>query len=59
MLLSGNLPFQTEVASVRILSSIENDNVEAAAAVASVLLLISFTVIVVIDLLQRRLVRSD
>jgi sulfate transport system permease protein len=57
VLLSGNLPFQTEVTSVRILSSIENDNVEAAAAVASVLLLISFTVIVVIDLLQRRLVR--
>jgi sulfate transport system permease protein len=59
VLLSGNLPFQTEVTSVRILSSIENDNVEAATAVASVLLLISFTVIVVIDLLQRRLVRSD
>jgi sulfate transport system permease protein len=57
VLLSGNLPFQTEVTSVRILSSIENDNAEAAAAVASVLLLISFTVIVVIDLLQRRLVR--
>ena len=44
---------------MRILSSIENDNVEAAAAVASVLLLISFTVIVIIDLLQRRLVRRD
>ena len=57
VLLSGNLPFQTEVTSVRILSSIENDNPEAAAAVASVLLLISFIVIVTIDLLQRRLVR--
>ena len=59
VLLSGNLPFQTEVTSVRILSSIENDNTEAAAAVASVLLLISFIVIVTIDLLQRRLVRRD
>ena len=57
VLLSGNLPFETEVTSVRILSSIENDNPEAAAAVASVLLLISFIVIVTIDLLQRRLVR--
>ena len=57
VLLSGNLPFETEVTSVRILSSIENDNVEAAAAVASVLLLISFIVIVTIDLLQARLVR--
>jgi sulfate/thiosulfate transport system permease protein len=59
VLLSGNLPFQTEVTSVRILSSIENDNPEAAAAVASVLLLISFAVIVTIDVLQRFLVRRD
>ena len=59
VLLSGNLPFQTEVTSVRILSSIENDNVEAAAAVASVLLLISFSVIVLIDVLQRFLVKRD
>lgn len=57
VLLSGNLPFQTEVTSVRILGSIENDNLAGAAAVASVLLLISFTVIVVLDVLQRRIVR--
>ena len=54
VLLSGNLPFKTEVTSVRILSSIENDNVAAAAAVATVLLAISLTVIVVLDLIQRR-----
>ena len=59
VLLSGNLPFQTEVTSVRILSSIENDNVEGAAAVATVLLVISLVVIVVFDLIQRRLVRRD
>lgn len=41
VLLSGNLPYQTEVASVRMLSSIENDNVPAAAAVATILLLTS------------------
>ena len=46
VLLSGNLPFQTEVTSVRILSSIENDNLGGAAAVATVLLVISFAVIV-------------
>ncbi|MEZ5235140.1 MAG: sulfate ABC transporter permease subunit CysT [Acidimicrobiales bacterium] len=57
VLLSGNLPFETEVTSVRILSSIENDNLPGAAAVASVLLVISLAVIVVVDLLQRRLVR--
>ncbi|WP_107770876.1 sulfate ABC transporter permease subunit CysT [Nocardioides sediminis] len=54
VLLSGNLPFKTEVTSVRILSSIENDNVAAAAAVATVLLVISLTVIVLLDVIQRR-----
>ncbi len=57
VLLSGNLPFQTEVTSVRILSSIENDNLAGAAAVATVLLVISLVVIVALDLLQRRLAR--
>jgi sulfate transport system permease protein len=57
VLLSGNLPMRTEVTSVRILSSIENDNLEGAAAVAAVLLVISFAVIVVLDVLQRRMVR--
>lgn len=54
VLLSGNLPFKTEVASVRILSSIENDNASAAAAVATVLLAISLAAIVLLDLIQRR-----
>ncbi len=55
VLLSGNIPFQTEVTSVRILSSIENDNLVAAASVATILLVISLVVIVVFDLIQRRL----
>jgi sulfate transport system permease protein len=57
VLLSGNLPNKTEVASVRMLSSIENDNLPGATAVASVLLVVSLLVIVAFDLLQRRLVR--
>ncbi|MDQ7903859.1 sulfate ABC transporter permease subunit CysT [Phytohabitans sp. ZYX-F-186] len=57
VLLSGNLPMRTEVTSVRILSSIENDNLDSAAAVAAVLLAISFAVIVVLDVIQRRVVR--
>jgi sulfate transport system permease protein len=57
VLLSGNLPFKTEVTSVRILSSIENDNAAAAASVATVLLAISLVVIVLFDVLQRRIVR--
>lgn len=57
VLLSGNLPFKSEVASVRILSAIENDNPEGAAAIAAMLLLVSLLVIVVLDLIQRRMVR--
>jgi sulfate transport system permease protein len=57
VLLSGNLPFKTEVTSVRVLSSIENNNVESAAAVATVLLVISLAVIVILDLVQRRMTR--
>jgi len=57
VLLSGNLPMRTEVTSVRILSSIENDNLDSAAAVAAVLLAISFAVIVILDVIQRRVMR--
>ncbi len=57
VLLSGNLPMRTEVTSVRILSSIENDNLDSAAAVATILLAISFAVIVTLDIIQRRVVR--
>lgn len=57
VLLSGNLPMETEVTSVRILGSIENDNLAGASAVATVLLGISLLVIVALDLIQRRVVR--
>src|SRR3546814_166670 len=57
VLLSGHLPFQTEVTSVRILSSVENDNLPGAAAVATVLLAISLVVIVALDVIQRRVAR--
>jgi sulfate/thiosulfate transport system permease protein len=59
VLLSGNLPFRTQVASVRIVSYLEGGNRAGAAAVATILLLISATVIVAFDLLQRRVARRD
>jgi sulfate transport system permease protein len=55
VLLSGNLPFESEVASVRILGAIENDNPAAAASVATLLLVVSLLTIVALDLLQRRI----
>lgn len=57
VLFSGNLPMRTEVTSVRVLSAIENDNLPGAAAIACVLLVISFVVIVLLDVLQRRIAR--
>jgi sulfate transport system permease protein len=57
VLLSGNLANRTEVASVRILTFIENDNLAAASSIATVLLFISLSVIVVLDVVQRLVVR--
>lgn len=57
VLLSGNRPNETEVASVRMLSFIENGSYASAAAVASVLLAVALFVIVVLDIVQRRVSR--
>jgi sulfate transport system permease protein len=53
VLISGNIPFETEVAAVRIYSQVENDNVTAAAAIAVVLLAISLAVLLLIAVFER------
>ena len=57
VLLSGNLPNRTEVASVRVLTYIENGDTTSAAAVAALMLLVALAVIVALDVLQRRVAR--
>ena len=57
VLLSGNLPFRTEVVSVRVVTFIEGGNTAAAAAVASVMLAVALFVIVALDIVQRRVAR--
>jgi sulfate/thiosulfate transport system permease protein len=57
VLLSGNLPRHTEVASVRVLTYIENGDQAAAASVAVILLVVAVAAIVLLDVLQRRLSR--
>ena len=57
VLLSGNRPYQTEVVSVRVLSFIENGNTASAAALASIMLAIALVVIVLLDVVQRRVSR--
>jgi sulfate/thiosulfate transport system permease protein len=53
ILISGNIPFKTQVASVQIFSNIESDRPTAAAAISVVLLALSFLMLLAIDLLRR------
>ncbi len=53
VLISGNLPFETEVSSVFIFGQIELDNIAGAAAVAVVLLGISFVMLALLNLVLR------
>lgn len=57
VLLSGNLPMQTEVASVRILTYIENGNEAAAASVATILLLVALAAIILLQLISKWVAR--
>jgi sulfate transport system permease protein len=53
VLISGNIPFKTEVSSVFIRSQIEGGNVPGAAAVSVVLLAISLALLFCVSLIQR------
>lgn len=57
VILSGNIPYQTEVASVHVFSLVENDDVGSAAAVSVVLLATSVLVLAGLNLVQRRRTR--
>ncbi len=54
VLLSGNLPLKTEVASVRILTYIENGDKAAAASVAVIMLLVALAVIASLEFISRK-----
>jgi sulfate/thiosulfate transport system permease protein len=53
VLISGNLPFQTQVAAVNIFGQIESDNTTGAAAVSTVLLVVALVALLLLALLQR------
>ena len=53
VLISGNIPFKTEVASVHIFSLVESDAPSAGAAVSVVLLLVSLVTLIAFDALRR------
>jgi sulfate/thiosulfate transport system permease protein len=54
VLISGNLPYKTEVASVLVYGQIESGNTTGAAAVSVLLLFISFLVLLGISFVARR-----
>ncbi len=59
VLISGNLPFETEVASVFVFGQIETGNVTGAAAVSVVLLVLSLVLLGLISALGRRFTPHD
>jgi sulfate/thiosulfate transport system permease protein len=59
VLISGNIPFQTQVASVYVFKQLESDNPIGAAAVSVVLLMLSLIVLIAIRGLERWRSRHD
>lgn len=53
--ISGNLPMKTEILPLLIVAQLEQFKYEAAAVIASAMLLVSFALLFLINLLQRRL----
>jgi len=54
VLISGNIPFKTEVASVFLFGQIESDNSAGAAAVSVVLLVASFAMLLLVSWISTR-----
>jgi sulfate/thiosulfate transport system permease protein len=59
VLLTGNVPFKTQAASVFIFSQVESDNITGAAAVSVLLLVISFAVLLGIGWVSRKVLHDD
>jgi sulfate transport system permease protein len=59
VLMSGNIPFKTEVASVHIYGQIESGDVSGAAALSVVLLALAVVVLVVVTTLHKKVHRGE
>ena len=57
VLLSGNIPYRTEVAAVHVFTLVQSDDPGGAAAVSVVLLVLSLLVLAALNLIQRRRTR--
>lgn len=54
--ISGNLPFKTEILPLLIIGQLEQYKMEAASVIAASMLIVSFTLLFLINLVQRRFV---
>jgi sulfate/thiosulfate transport system permease protein len=59
VLITGNLPFKTQAASVFIFAQVESDNVVGAAAVSVVLLVISLVLLLIFGWLSKKALRHE
>jgi sulfate/thiosulfate transport system permease protein len=59
VLIAGNIPYRTELASVYIFGQVESDRPGAASAVSVVLLVASLLLLTAFDLLRRRISRHE
>jgi sulfate/thiosulfate transport system permease protein len=59
VLITGNIPFKTQAASVFIFSMVESDNPVAASAVSVVLLVIALVVLLIFGYLSKRALRHE
>lgn len=59
IVVAGNFPMRSQTAAVYVLSQIESDNQRSASAVSVVLLGIAFTLVFVVDLVQRQQERRN
>lgn len=59
VLISGNIPYKTEVASVNILGQLEGDDPAGAAAISVVLMAASLLMLTCLDWLRRRKTRHE
>jgi sulfate transport system permease protein len=57
--IAGNMPYQTEIAPLLIVSSLEEYNYAAATAIAVIMLAVSFVLLLTINVLQRRLLQAQ
>jgi sulfate transport system permease protein len=59
VIVAGNIPFHTETAAVYVLGQIESQDQAGASAMSLALLAVAFTLVLVVDALQRRALRKE